>query len=440
MDRKIEKRVWTPGRLLILLGGAAFIVILAWMLWGPSGRTRLRVDPERMTVSQVQYGEFLEYYPSSGWVEPETTYFLDAEQGGRVAEIYAEGGQLVNKGDPILRFSNVTLQRQNVETETRLLENLDQQQNTQFARTSNKLVLREALLDLEYQILDLQKRYKRYQTLIEKDQASSVTREQFEQVRDELVYRKNKRVLLKERIKVEDQLGKKQLELTNKSIDRINQSFDLLNEIAASLEVRAPITGRLSSIDADIGQNINPGQRIGQIDVLNRFKVRVEIDQYYLARVAIGTKGKFELDGSSYNVVVKKIYPEVKNNIFNADMSFADAPPPGLKRGQELTVELSFSEPTRSLMVSKGGFYQQTSGRWVYLLAQDGKSATRADIRLGRQNPRYVEVLEGLKQGDWIITSGYDSFNDVDELIFTQPLELDRGKLSSSDSHTGSRS
>ena len=440
MDRVIKKRFWTSGRVILVFGGGALILILGWLVWGHSGKTRLRVDPERMTISQVEYGEFFEYYPSSGWVEPETTYYLDADQGGRVAEILAEDGQLVNKGDLILRFSNVTLQRQNMETETRLLENLDQQQNTQFARTSNQLVMREALLDLEYQILDLQKRYKRYKALMSKDQTSSVTEEQFEAARDELEYRKNKRDLLKRRIQVEDQLSKKQLELANKSIDRINQSFELLNEIAASLDVRAPTSGRLSSIDAEIGQNIKPGQRIGQIDKLGSFKIRVEIDQYYLARVAVGTQGKFELDGKTYRVTVKKIYPEVKDNIFEADMAFVDEPPGGLKRGQELTVELSFSEPTRSLMVDKGGFYQQTSGRWVYLLSEDGQSAYRADIQLGRQNPRYVEVLEGLKEGDWIITSGYDSFNDVDELIFTRPLELGREEHISSNSSTRSRS
>ena len=430
MDRIIKKKRWTPGRLTLILGGGAMILTLAWMVFNQSGKTRLRVDPDRMTVSRVEYGEFLDYYPSSGWVEPEISYYLDVEQGGRVDEIFTEGGQLVNKGDLILRFANVTLQRQNIETETRLLENLDRQQNTQFARTSSQLVMRESLLDLEYQILDLEKRYKRYRALTEQKR-NNISIEQYEMVRDELEYKKNKRKLLKERIRVEEQLSKQQLELANKSIERINTSFDLLNQIVASLDVRAPITGRLSSIDAEIGQNINAGQRIGQIDLLDRFKVRVEIDQYYLARVAIGTRGKFELDGTTYTVAVKKIYPEVTNNIFKVDMSFVDEPPTGLKRGQELTVELNFSEPTQSLMVTKGGFYQQTSGRWVYLLTEDGQSAIRTDIRLGRQNPRYVEVLEGLRDGDWIITSGYDSFNDVDELIFTKALEIGRGEQNS---------
>lgn len=425
MDRIIEKKKWPIGRLLLILAGGACIVVLAWMVMNNTGRTRLRVDPSRLTISRVENGEFQEYYPCSGWVEPETSYYLDVEQGGRVSEIDAEGGQFVHKGDLILRFSNVTLQRQNIETETRLLENLDQQQNTQFARTQNELLLKDQLLDIDYQIHDDEKKFRRYKKWIN-SKDSSLSEEQFENVRDELAYKKKKRDLLKKRIQVEDELGKQQLAMSNKAIDRINLSLKLLNQIADSLDVRAPISGHLSSINAEIGQNINPGQRIGQIDLLDKFKIRVEVDQYYLAKVHVGTRGKFDLDGKSYAVEVKKIYPEVKDNVFDVDMAFVDNQPDGLKRGQELTVELSFSEPTRSLMVSKGGFYQQTSGRWVYLIAKDGRTAHRAEIRLGRQNPQYVEVLEGLKQGDWIITSGYDTFNKADELDFTSPLKLER--------------
>jgi len=423
MDRVIEKKTWSPGRLLLIGGGALIIVTLTWLVMNNSGHSRLRIDPTRITVSRVQYGEFQEYYPCSGWVEPETSVYLDVEEGGKVDEIFVEGGQFVHKGDLLLRFSNVTLQRTSIDTETRLLENLDQQRNTQFTRTQSQLLLKDQLLDLEYQIGELEKTYKRYKALIE-TKVSDLTIEKFENVRDELEYKRQKVDLLKRRIQVEDQLGKQQLELANKSIDRLNQSLDLLNRIVDSMDVRAPITGHLSSIDAEIGQNINKGQRIGQIDILDKFKIRVEIDQYYLARVNVGTQGRFDLDGKTYDVVVKKIYPEVKDNQFEVDMTFMEEPPGGLKRGQELTVQLNFSEPTQSLMVAKGGFYQQTSGRWVYLIAADGESARRADIRLGRQNPRYVEILEGLKEGDWIITSGYDAYNEVDELDFNEPLEL----------------
>lgn len=423
MDRIIEKKKWPISRLLLIFGGSAFILVLAWLVMNNSGRSRLRVDPSRMTVSQVEYGEFVEYYPSSGWVEPETSVYLDVEEGGRVDEILVEGGQFVHKGDLLLRFSNATLQRTSIDTETRLLENLDQQRNTQFTRTQNQLLLKDQLLDQEYQIGELEKTYKRYKTLI-KTQATDLTIEKFENTRDDLEYRRKKRDLLKERIQIEDQLGKQQLALANQSITRLNQQLDLLNRIVDSMDVRAPITGHLSSIDAEIGQNINKGQRIGQIDVPGKFKIRVEIDQYYLARVNVGTEGKFDLDGKTYAVAVKKIYPEVKDNQFEVDMDFVGDQPDGLRRGQELTVQLNFGEPTQTLMVAKGGFYQETSGRWVYLIAEDGKSARRADIRLGLQNPRTVEVLEGLKKGDWIITSGYDSYNEADVLNFTKPLEL----------------
>jgi len=423
MDRVIAKKKWTPRRLALICGGGASMVLLGWLVINHSGHTRLRTDPSRITVSRVTNGEFLEYYPSSGWVEPETSVYLDVEEGGRVDEIFVEDGQYVNQGDLILRFSNVALQRQSIDTETRLLENLDQQRNTQFTRTQSQLLLREQLLDLDYVILDLEKKYKRYKPLVEQN-STAVTVEQFETVRDELDYRRKRRDLLQERIRQEDLLSKQQLEHANQSIERLNVALDLLYRIVDSMDVRAPISGHLSSIDADIGQNINKGQRIGQIDVPGKFKVRVEIDQYYLTRVHVGTRGKFVLDGNTYGVVVNKIYTEVTNNIFEVDMAFEGDPPPGIRRGQELTVELNFSEPTQSLMVNKGGFYQQTSGRWVYLISADRESAVRSNIRLGRQNPRFVEVLEGLQEGDWVITSGYDAFNQADELIFTKPLAL----------------
>ena len=181
-----------------------------------------------------------------------------------------------------------------------------------------------------------------------------------------------------------------------KSIARLNENMELLNRIVQSLEVRAPISGYLSTIDAQVGQNINRGQRIGQIDLLDKFKIRARIDQLYISRVVVDTPGHVTLDGKSWDVKVQKVYPEVKNSLFEADIVFTDAVPESLKRGQTVTVELSFGAPSQTLIVSKGGFYQQTGGRWVYLISKDGKTAHRADVKLGRQNPRQVEVLEGL--------------------------------------------
>jgi HlyD family secretion protein len=291
-----------------------------------------------------------------------------------------------------------------------------------FSREQNKLIHKESFLNLEYQISELERKYARYQAL--GDDSKVIPKEEYQRVRDELTYRRNQRDLLEERMRQEERLSQIQLEQANKSIKRLNLSLDLLAKTVESLEVRAPISGYVSTIDAELGQSVGPGKRIGQIDLLDRLKLRAGIDQYYIAKAAVGTKGKFNLEGNSYGVEVQKIYPEVRDDKFMVDMAFAGEMPKGIKRGQTLTVELDFSESGRSLVASKGGFYNQTNGRWVYLISEDRKSASRTNIRTGRQNPRDVEVLEGLREGDWIISSGYDSFNEVDTLVFPEAVVL----------------
>jgi HlyD family secretion protein len=422
MDKTIEKRGGSLRKWTVIGGLTLIAAGVVWQIMDRSGRTRLSVDPARLTTAIVQKAQFLEYYPFDGTVEPATSVYLDVDEGGRVDEIVAEGGQHVNKGDLILRFSNASLQRTAIDTETQLLENLDIQRNTQFNRAQSTLLLKETLLDLDHQILDLQNRFRRYDTLMKQDTAA-ISTEQFETTRDQLQYMKDKRALLAERIRQEDILSAKQIAQAQQSIERLNQSMELLARIVKSLELRAPIDGYLSTIDAQVGQSVGRGQRIGQIDLLDRLKVRVKIDQYYISRVAIGTPGRVDVDGRSWDVKVQKVYPEVKESAFQADVVFADAAPESLKRGQTLTIELTFGTPSQSLTVTKGGFYQETSGRWVYLISGDGRSARKTPVRLGRQNPREVEVLDGLREGERIITSGYEAFNGVDELRFTEALQ-----------------
>ena len=422
MDRKIEKKGVFLKRLIIILVISLPIIFLAYEVISRSGTIRLRRDPGRMTFSQVKFGEFQEYYPFDGEVIPLTSFYLDVEQGGRVEEIFNEGGKPVQKDDLILRFSNTAFQTSLIGTESSLLETIDRYQNTQLQLAKDKLTRKEALLNLNHEILQLEKQYKRFEVLKAEDIV--ISEEQFETLKDQLEYKKAQRELQKERIKQEDILSEKQLEQADNAIERINLSLDLLAKQIESMEVKAPISGHLSSINAEIGQKINPGQRIGQIDVLDKFKIRANVDQYYISKVEVGTKGKFTLNGDSYRVEVTKIYPEIINNVFTVDMAFSSDIPDGIRRGQTLTVELSFSEPGRSLMVKKGGFYQETGGRWIYLVSEDRKTAHRIDMRLGRQNPRYVEVLEGLHEGDWVITSGYDTFNEADELIFNEAMVL----------------
>ncbi len=422
MDKPIQKKTWTPGRIILIVCSLSIIASLAYLFaFRPEG-SRFKVDTGRLTYSKVEFGEFREYYPFDATVEPVTSVYLDVETGGRVEEILAEDGKYVQKGDLILRFSNAQLRRTSIDTETRLLETLDIQRNTQFTLEQNKLIHKERLLDFNYQIADLERKFRRYSNLGE--DSKIISDEDYQRVKDELEYRKNQRDLLEERIQQEDRLSRIQLEQANKSIERLNLSLDLLAKTVESLDVKAPISGYLSSINAEIGQNIVAGTRIGQIDLLDKLKLRAGIDQYYISRVTQATRGRFSLDGNSYEVEVQKIYPEVRNDRFDVDMIFLDKMPEGIRRGQTITVELDFSEMGKSLVVSKGGFYNQTNGRWVYLIAEDRRSAYRADIRTGRQNPRQVEVLEGLKEGDWIISSGYDSFNEADILMFGEPVQL----------------
>jgi len=425
MDKIIEKKGRPASHWAVIATIPLIMGLVIWQIASHASSSRLSVDPARLTTALVMQGEFREYYPSDGTIEPAVSVYLDVEEGGRVDEVLAEGGQHVEKGDLILRFSNATLQRTSIDTETQLLENLDIQRNTEFNRAQSGLLLKETLLDLDYQILELQSKYRRYEALIAKGN-DAISAETFEATRDRLQYLKDKRTLMAERIRQEDLMSASQIAQAQKSIERLNASMDLLGRIVKSLEVRAPISGHLSTIDAQVGQNVPRGQRIGQIDVLDHFKVRVRIDQFYIARVEVGTPGHVNLEGKTWSVKVQKVYPEVKDNAFEADVVFDGDAPASLKRGQTVTVELSFGSPTRGLRVTKGGFFQQTAGRWVYLIAPDGQSARRTTVRLGRQNPREVEVLEGLREGDRIITSGYDSFNGVDELRFTGPLRLKR--------------
>jgi HlyD family secretion protein len=422
MDRQLEKKNWPPRRIAIFAcAGIAGIVLLSLVI-ANSGKTSISVGGEQVTVAQVRRGEFQEYVPINGAVQPNTTVYLDLEEGGIVERIYVQGGNPVKKGTLILSFSNSAAQKQNIEAETRLIDNLNQLRNSKIGLTTSNLILKDQLLDLEYKISELEKTYVRYQQLA-KGPSSALSREQFENTRDQLTYLTNKRDLLKERIQRETDLQEQQSTQVDSSIKRVNRNLDILGHIIDSLEVRAPIDGQLSTLNAEIGQSFQRGQRIGQIDQLDSFKIRAEIDQYYISKVAAGQRGRFEFDKHTYEVEVSKIYPEVAKDVFLVDLVFIGAAPAGVKRGQTLQIDLSLSAASTTNVVAKGSFYQHTNGRWVYRVAADGRSATRTKVVLGRQNPQSVEVLEGLQDGDWIITSNYEIYNDVDELNFPASIK-----------------
>lgn len=422
MDRRIEKKEWPPKRIAIYAGAAVGVVALLAFMVVNSGKTKLTVASERVGISEVKQGEFQEYVPINGSVQPNTTVFLDLEEGGIVEKIYRQGGSPIKKGELILSFSNSTAQKANIEAETRLIDNLNQLRNSKITLTQSNLILKDQLLDLEYKISELERTFARYRELMKVPNAQ-LSKEQFEATRDQISYLKNKRDLLIERIKRESDLQEQQSLQIDNSIKRVNRNLEILSRIIDSLEVRAPIDGHLSSLNAEIGQSFQRGQRIGQIDQLQSFKVRASIDQYYISKVNEGQKGRFRFDNRDYYVEVVKIYPEVAQDVFQADLNFVGETPTGIKRGQTLQIDLALSESKTSAMVAKGSFYRHTNGRWAYVVASDGLSARKTNIVLGRQNPQFVEVVDGLKLGEWIITSTYESFGDVDELKFAEALK-----------------
>lgn len=421
-DRPIERKAWTARRSAIAASLGVSAIALAYLV-STSGTTRLNVEAARFSVAQVKEGEFREYVPINGTVQPLTTVYLDLEEGGIVEKIYVEGGNPIEQGELILSFSNTTAQKANIETETRLLENLNQLRNSKIELTQSRLMLQDQLLDLNHKIVEQQKTHARYERLVESPHPE-ISREAFETARDLLQYYQDKRTLLEERIRQEKILELQQSSQIDSSIARVERNLQVLAKIIDSLAVRAPIDGQLSTLSAEIGQSFERGERIGQIDRLDSFKVRGDVDQYYISKVAIGQHGTFEFGGREHRLTIVKIYPEVTAGLFQVDMNF-DAVPEGIKRGQTLRIDLSLSEVKRTNVVAKGPFYAHTHGRWVYRVAPDGKSARRTRIVVGRQNPQSVEVLEGLAAGDWILTSSYDRFDDVDELTFPESIRLE---------------
>ncbi|HMN46379.1 MAG TPA: HlyD family efflux transporter periplasmic adaptor subunit [Povalibacter sp.] len=419
MDQKIVVSRWRARNLWLIAAACAAVLVLAFM--GLAGsKTRSTVKPERLSVAQVQRGEFHEYVPVNGTVLPSATVFLDLEEGGIVEHVYLQPGAMVKQGDLILSFSNNAVQKQNIEAETRLLENLNELRNSRYTLARSGLMLRQDLLDVEYEIQELQRTHQRYERLMS-SRSAALSREQYETSRDKLEYLQRKHALLEERIERETGLQQQQEAQIQSSMERVSRNLQVLSRIVDSLEVRAPVDGLLSALGAEQGQSFQRGERIGQIDQASGFKVRADVDQYYVSSVATGRISQFTFNGRVHELKIVKIYPEVRQEMFQADMEFVGAMPEGLKRGQKLQLQLSLSESRAATLVEKGQFTRATGGRWVYLLAPDGRSAVRTPVVLGRQNPQYVEVLEGLRPGDWIVTSSYENFGGVEEVALPEP-------------------
>jgi HlyD family secretion protein len=414
VDRVIKKKKWSTKRLLTIGGIAALVLLAFFSYYFTSGKSRLNVDLDRITIATVTKGAFQETIPVNGVVMPLSSIYLDATEGGRVEEKYVEDGTIMKKGEPILRLSNTDIELSTVTQQTNVYNLLTQNQIASNAAQQNTVTKLNQVTDVESLLREAKRVYELDKTLYDKKAIGS---QEYQQAKNNYDYYVQK-MKLTAQIMAQDSLSTAaQLTQNKQLLIGAQKAMNVLEKKASDLVVRAPVDGQLTSLDAEIGQNKNKGERLGQIDVLNGFKVRVDVDEHYLSRIYTGLVGRFSFADSNYEVKIFKVFSQISGGHFQVDMQFMGKVPKGIRRGQTLQILLALSEERQSVLVPRGGFFQQTGGNWIFKVSDDGKTAYRADIQLGNQNPEYYEVLSGLKPGDKVVTSSYENYGTMQELI-----------------------
>ena len=415
MDRVIVKKKWGTKRILTIAGILALIALIVSSYYFTSGKSSLRVETERITISEVKKGPFRENTPVNGVVLPITTIYLDAMEGGRVEEIYVEDGVTMKKDQPILKLANTDLELSLSNQETSVFNVLTQMQISRNNAQQNTIGKLNQMADVDNALKEAERLYVLNKHLYEQKVIGSQEFKSSENLYNYQVLRKK---LTTQVLNQDSASTKLQLDQMKESYDRMKNALALMQRKVGDLVVRAPVDGKLTSLDAEIGQSKNKGERLGQLDVLSGFKVRAEIDEHYISRIFNGLTGDFTFNNKSYQLKVKKVYTQVTNNRFQVDMEFVGELPKDLRRGQTLQILLSLSDETEALMLPRGGFYQQTGGNWIFKVAENGKTAYRVDMQLGRQSTDYYEVLQGLQPGDKVVTSSYENYGNMQELVF----------------------
>ncbi len=414
MDRPLQKKKWTLRRIAIIgIPSALVIFFLINILFGDHSR-RLNVEKEKITISTVARGTFHDYIPVTGVVIPIETFFLDVVEGGRVIQKYVEEGAVLKAGDRIIKLENINLTLQTIYNQSQVVQQENNLRTFKLALEQNRLNLQTQILNLNVQILNQRRIYEMNKKLFEKD---LIPKNEFENSRDQyecLVQSRDLslRSYTLDSLSREEQI--KQLEIT---VKQFQKNMKLIEDQFSNLMVRAPINGQLTALNAEIGKSIVPGQNIGQIDNTEAYKVRIDIDEHYIARVREGQTGECTFDDRTYKLKITRVFVQVTDGKFQADMHFIDDAPKGIRRGQTLHIKLELGGMSDALLVEAGGFYQTTGGQWIFVLDKSGSTAVKRTIKIGRQNPQYYELLEGLEAGEKVITSSYENYGETEKLI-----------------------
>jgi HlyD family secretion protein len=414
MDRQIEKKKWPPRKIAAVAAAAVFVLAVLYLFLFQFNQSTLNVDTERITISTVTRGPFLEFIPQQGTVMPIMRYSLETTEGGRVEKRFLEAGTMVKAGDPIVQLVNTNLLLDIMWREADFVQQSNALRQTRLNMEQYRQTLRMDMNRIENELAKQKSTYERNKELYENQLISELD---FETIRMDYEYQVRNRDIVAESQKKELEYREEQLRSLEDQLHRMEVNLQTSKRKLDDLVIRAPIAGQLTMLDAEIGAYKNPGANIGQIDVLDAYSVRAQIDEFYITRVEAGLKGEFTLAGKTYGLKVRRVFPAVRDNRFEVDFDFVGETPPDLRRGQTLHIRLQLGDVSEAVLLARGGFWDATGGNWVYKLDASGKAAYKHAIRLGRYNPEAYEVLEGLEPGDRVITSSYESFGDMDRLV-----------------------
>jgi HlyD family secretion protein len=414
MDIQLEKKTGLRKKHLpYVIGGVLVLVALAWMIFG-NHSTKFNVEKEKVIVQAVIKGEFNDYIRINGQVQPINIVHLSAVEGGMVAEKVVEEGSMVRRNEVIVRLTNPTLNLNILDSEAQLAEKQNFLRNTQVTMEQERLNLRKEKLQLDLDVDRKKRKFEQYGNLYTE---KLTAREEYLQAKEDYEFAVKGRDLVMERQRQDSIFRGIQVEQMEESLNNIRRNLLLVRQRVDNLDVKAPVEGQLGLLDVEIGQFVGSGMRIGQINVLSDYKIEALIDEHYIDRVKGGLTATFERQDRTYSLVVRKVYPEVREKQFKTDFVFEGERPDNIRAGQTYYINLQLGQPAEALLIPRGSFYQKTGGQWIFVVAQDGKKAIRRAIRLGRQNPLYYEVVSGLDAGEQVVTSGYDTYGDAEELI-----------------------
>ena len=418
MDKVIEKkkgwRLILSKKALPYWLGALVLAFVLYLVFRDNSRA-YRVNPDTLTVSTVERGEFNDYIRVSGQVQPMTTIQLSPQEGGVVDRIIVEEGSTVRAGEPILILSNDKLDLEILNSEAELAEKENILRNTLIQMEQQKLSVKQDELTLSLDVKRNRRAYEQKKALYEE---KLIAREEYLKAEEDYELSRQKYELVKERA-IQDSLYRSvEIEQMQESLDNMRMNMGMIRNRKSNITIKAPIDGELGLLDVVLGQSVASGMKIGQINSVGDYKVEAKIDEHYIDRVVPGLGASFERQGGDFAVSIRKVYPEVRDGKFQADFKFDGAQPDNIRTGQTYYLNLQLGQSEEGIIIPRGSFYQKTGGKWIFVLSSDGSKAVKREIRIGRQNPRYYEVLEGLEPGEKVITSSYDSFGDCDVLVF----------------------